>query len=77
MVHAVVEEIDPQNRDMTGCVDIPPTTIPAPITEVNKEVALRSRDLIEVSIILDADSLTICLLVLVSAAVSRGQSLCM
>ena len=50
---------------MTGCVDIPPTTIPAPITEVNKEVALRSRDLIEVSIILDADSLTICLLVLV------------
>mmetsp|Transcript_3361 Transcript_3361/g.4331 ORF Transcript_3361/g.4331 Transcript_3361/m.4331 type:complete len:120 (-) Transcript_3361:99-458(-) len=60
MVHAVVEDIDPRKRDMTGCVDIPPMTIPAPIIEVNKEVALCSRDLIRVSIIiLDAESLTI------------------
>lgn len=55
MVHAVVEDIDPRNRDMMGCVDIPPMTMPAPRTEVNREVALWSFDLIRVSIILDAD----------------------
>ena len=45
-------EIDPQNKDMTGCVEIPAMTIPELITVVTNEVTLLSR-VLRVSSIFD------------------------